>query len=108
MLVGQTIELGVLVNCSAHCLNCEGDSTQCKKCDKGMYPSSDGQCRDCDEYDDQIICKDCQEREDKQGADCNECKEGYVLINGVCEACKVNRCADCSKDLEKCNSCFEG
>lgn len=39
-MVGQTIELGVLVNCSKNCLNCDGDSTKCKQCAKGLYPSS--------------------------------------------------------------------
>lgn len=74
-----------------------------------MYPSSlDGLCQDCDEYDDQVICKDCQERDDLQGADCKECADGFTLIGGVCQACKMNRCADCSANLEKCNTCFEG
>lgn len=107
--IGSTIEFGVLVNCSENCLNCEGDSTQCRECVKGMYPSSqDGLCQDCDEYDDQTICHDCQEREDKKGADCNECSEGYVLEDGYCKACKIDRCADCSTRLEECNACIKG
>ena len=48
-MVGTTIEMGVIVNCTPNCLNCDGDSTKCKKCADGMYvKKKDGLCYDCD------------------------------------------------------------
>lgn len=74
-----------------------------------MYASTeDGLCHDCDVYEDQMICTSCAERSDKNGADCKECAAGFVLKNGECVACTLDRCADCSTDLEKCNNCFDG
>lgn len=109
VVVGNTIELGVLVNCTDNCLDCEGDSNKCKKCAPGMYASTeDGLCRDCDVYEDQQVCLNCAERDDKKGADCTECAKGFVLKNGECKPCELDRCADCSTDLTKCSNCFEG
>lgn len=107
--VGQTIEMGVIVNCTPNCMDCDGDSSKCNKCNKGMYvKSEDGLCYDCDQYDDQTVCVDCKERDDKKGAFCNQCSKGFVNQDGYCTECKLDRCADCSANVEKCNKCFDG
>ena len=39
---------------------------------------------------------------------CIECALGYRLEGGVCVRCPVENCADCSADLNICDSCFDG
>lgn len=92
------------------CLKCTKDSTKCESCDVGFHPSKeDGQCRDCDQYEDQVRCLKCTEGTDGT-ATCNQCATGYLLNTkeNNCDACEKSNCANCKDGISTCSKCSGG
>lgn len=98
------VALFVLVDKTLSITNCatesgSGSFATCTRCNAGYYPSSSRTaCYAC-----LSGCSTCT-----NAIDCSECKSGYRMNNtmGVkCDQCKVANCANCSKDINKCESC---
>lgn len=100
--VSSSKSLGAYINnCNIQDKRPDG-TDYCKECFY-RYVLSDDQkrCFSCENY----LCLKCSENERDK---CTTCREGYGVINGGCEYCKLNNCAECNGDLNRCNRCRDG
>lgn len=86
------------------CLQCI--DTNCEKCGPGFCTKCEsnsffqnGRCLNCSSN-----CEICDEN------GCQKCQSGFYLDNLslTCQKCEVDRCDDCSSDIQKCEICEAG
>ena len=86
----------------AHCIECDIEHEKCTKCENKYFVLFAGlKCISCnDELYGQISCEgncDGSRYNELKTVLCDECKEGYYSINGICYQCSVGS--------ENCNKC---
>lgn len=91
-----------------NCALCQNDYRVCEACfsdgfdNTWFYLTTGDQCKECTLPG----CKTC----DSSGDKCLECKEGFALNRGKCEAlpkCRDANCFDCRGDTKSCTACKE-
>jgi hypothetical protein len=100
----------VCVDCAeAACLDCEGNSKICNKCDRGYLLNTDGKCIDCDNKD-YMECVECKAVDDQGlSTECTKCAVNHRLdpISTKCELCDSDgKCNSCTADV--CTECADG
>ncbi|OMJ92106.1 hypothetical protein SteCoe_5206 [Stentor coeruleus] len=85
--------------CHPSCLTCSKDNWNCSSCNEGYYLNN--LCYNCVSN-----CKHCT-----NNTLCNECYDGYELINNnecVGKICHTKKCSSCPNSINNCLKCFEG
>ena len=99
------------------CKSCQDDEEfidKCKTCNYGYYLSNNTnktKCLSCNKIDKCIECN-----EDNDNLICKRCQDGYLLLNNSCieEKCEIGineKCSSCKTDIgrkKECNTCNEG
>jgi len=86
----------------AHCIECDTEHEKCTKCENKYFVLFAGlKCISCnDKLYGQLACEgncDGSRYNELKNVLCDECKEGYYNINGICHQCSVGS--------ENCNKC---
>lgn len=129
---GKTIKDGFCVNCEAGCSICsQEENTLCLDCISPLV-LHDGNCLDrCPERmvqltttpktctncaDNCLICSSLDKNEclncekgyaiSQNGTCTVNCDEGYSIIEGKCEKCLIEGCANCEGLLSSCKTCI--
>lgn len=94
---GYSLIGGICVSCPENCRNCDGNISNCNKCEAsfGFYQNTT-KCHPCEDEN----CLFCFDDNSK----CTSCMTGFIMLDGKCNKCPTG-CQSCIRELE-CNYCF--
>ena len=89
--------------CPKGCAMCDlaaDGQLKCSECIHSPLDPKTSRCQACGTPN----CKKCLPGESP--APCQECDEGFGLVNQTCQPCKVQGCAVCDDDTATCTTCL--
>lgn len=94
---GYSLIGGIFVSCPENCRNCDGNISNCNKCEAsfGFYQNTT-KCHPCED-ENCIFCFD-------DNSKCTSCMTGFIMLDGKCNKCPTGF-QSCTRELE-CNNCF--
>lgn len=90
------------MQCPKGCRECSLTADRqvtCTLCTRTPLDPKTGQCQSCADPH----CLTCLPDDEPKA--CQECVEGYGLVEDTCKACQVAGCATCDEDVTQCTTC---
>ena len=88
------------IGCDKNCEVCNPTTDTCRRCGPSFfYQTSSNSCTEgaianCNYY--------------RSQTECDECKEGFTTLKGICVQCGIANCGKCDVDRNQCQLCVQG